>query len=506
MATSDQLPTRTFGLNSTRPWSNHLARTWIGRAWRGVGLSGQFIIASAVTFVLLFSLAGFVQNRWIVQHLIRGNVEIGAVFMEGIIAPHARKLALQPQGPSIIQDLENALMRSGLDTHVQEIKIWRPDGTILYSTNRRLIGMRFDSAEVSDAGSGETVFAYGDHNDEEDQLEGEHQADRLEIYMPIRAADGTVVAVGEFYQDLATSNRTIMTTIRGSWLIRLVFVLIGILVLFLLVRAAHDTINRQQAELRANFRKARKLARQNQALRNAADQTRRMALQANEELLSMIGSEIHDGPIQLLSLAMLNSSETGRAGKVTDEGEAGPHDGRKNQQTMSIESATAEAILQLRTIAGGLILPEIGELSAQEAIELAIARHERATGTLVEADIAYVPGRVSQAMKACIYRIVQESLTNAARHADGEGQKVEVLHSGALLTVIISDKGAGISDHADEDDRPRLGIVGLKNRVDAFGGQLEIHSGKGAGTRVVAILPIDTYDADEVFQSGASLP
>lgn len=503
MATSDQLPTRTLGATLIRLWSSRLPTSWVVKGWRRIGLSGQFIIASAATFILLFSLGGFIQNRWIVQHLIQGNVEVGTVFMEGIIAPHARKLVVQPQASSVVAELEDALARSGLNAHVQAIKIWRPDGTILYSTNRKLLGMQFDSAEVRDAGRGETVFAYGDHDDDEDEVEGEHLADRLEVYMPIRGPDGTVVAVGEFYQDLAVANETIMATIRGSWLIRLVFVVIGILVLFVLVRAADDTINRQQAELRTNFRKARKLARQNQALRNAADKARRTALQANEDLLSMIGSEIHDGPIQLLSLAMLNSSETARAETMADGGRAVSGDGRKNAHMTSAEVATAEAIAQLRTIAGGLILPEIAELSAREAIELAVARHERATGTSVEAEMACLPEGISQAMKACIYRIVQESLTNAARHADGKGQKVEALFSGAVLTLIISDEGAGISVYADQDDRPRLGIVGLRNRIDAFGGQLEIHSKVGAGTKVVAILPIET-NADEVLQSATS--
>jgi signal transduction histidine kinase len=285
-----------------------------------------------------------------------------------------------------------------------------------------------------------------------------------------------------------------MKTIGGSWLIRLVFVVIAILVLFVLVRAAHDTINRQQADLRENFRKARKLARQNQALRNAADKARHTALRANEELLSMIGAEIHDGPIQLLSLAMLNSPDNAAA---TDGNVSPGRKRRDNGQAITGPGATAEAIAQLRTIAGGLLLPELGELSARETIELAIARHKRATGTLVKADIADLPNGLSPPLRACIYRIVQECLANAVRHANGEGQKVEAFCSGAVLTLIVSDEGAGMADHSAADDRPRLGIVGLKNRVDAFGGQLEIHSRAGAGTKVIAVLPIETNDTDE---------
>ena len=51
------------------------------------------------------------------------------------------------------------------------------------------------------------------------------------------------MAVGEFNQDLAMSNRSAITTIRGSWLIRLGFLLLGLLMLFMLVRTAHNTIS-----------------------------------------------------------------------------------------------------------------------------------------------------------------------------------------------------------------------------------------------------------------------
>jgi uncharacterized membrane protein len=57
---------------------------------------------------------------------------------------------------------------------------------------------------------------------------------------------GQSITVGEFYHNLEVNNRSIMTTIHGSWLLQLVFVVIGILILFVLVRAAHDTINWQQ--------------------------------------------------------------------------------------------------------------------------------------------------------------------------------------------------------------------------------------------------------------------
>lgn len=428
--------------------------------------------------------AGLIQNRWILQNLIRGNVEVAAVFMEGIIAPHVRRLLAEPQlSAARIAELKASLARSGINAHVQSVKIWRPDGTILYATDEALIGKVFDSSELRAARHGKTVFALGDHDNDENLLDSRLGDEILEIYLPIHDGNGKVVAVGEFYQDLALSNRTAITTIRGSWLIRLLFLLLGGLVLFVLVRAAHNTIIRQQVELKRNYVIARRLARQNQALRASADDTRRKSLQANEELLSLIGAEIHDGPIQLLSVAMLNAPEppapASAQGAATD------------RLALGFAAATSEAIAQLRLISSGLVLPEIEELSAEDAIRLAIARHERMTGTEVAFEIGELPP-VAQGLKSCIYRIVQECLNNAARYADGKGQRVEVFHAGSLITVSISDRGPGISAEADSDGRPRLGILGARNRVEAFGGTLEVHSEPGVGTRITAVLPVES--------------
>ena len=362
------------------------------------------------------------------------------------------------------------------------MKIWRPDGTILYATQHALIGRKFESSELTEAARGRTVFAYEDHDEPEDLLNCRKGDQILEIYLPIHDSDGKVIAVGEFYQNLAVSNRAALTTIQGSWLIRLLFLVLGLLVLFVLVRAAHNTIIRQQIILKRNYVVARRLARQNLALRATADETRLRSMKANEELLSIIGAELHDGPIQLLSAAMLNPPEPPPT--------AGPAGTRP---AMDWTTATSDAISQLRIISSGLILPEIEELSAEEAVRLAIVRHERMTGTEVESVIGELPP-VAQGLKAAIYRIVQECLNNATRYAGGKGQRVEVDRRGEMLRVEISDRGPGMNSPQD-DGRPRLGILGARNRVEAFGGRLDIESTPGKGTRVVAVLPIEDDEA-----------
>lgn len=432
--------------------------------------------------VLLIGLAGVIENRWIQQNLIRSNVDVAAVFMEGIIAPQVRRLLAEPHlSAARLAEMEAALDRSGINSHIQSVKVWKPDGTIVYATQDDLVGKVFNSPELKAAALGKTVFTFGNRSADND-LPGEEKGDAiLEIYLPIHDEAGKVMAVGEFNQDLATSNRSAITTIRGSWLIRLGFLLLGLLMLFMLVRTAHNTIKRQQIGLKRNYVIARRLARQNQALRAVADETRRRSMQANEELLSLIGAEIHDGPIQLLSVAMLNAPRPDPALAAFS----------KAPLAIDFKAATAEAIDQLRFISSGLILPELKDLSTEDTIRLAVARHERWTGTEVEVEIGTLP-KVAQGLKSCIYRIVQECLNNAARYADGKGQRVEAFERDAAVTVSVSDRGPGIRDAADMDGRPRLGILGAKKRIEAAGGSFHIASRPDIGTRITAVLPVET--------------
>ena len=107
-------------------------------AWRRIGLSGQFVITAAATLVLLMGLAGLIQNRWILQNLISGNVQVAAVFMEGIVAPHVRRLVAEPHmSATRLAELDEALDRSGIETHVQSVKIGAPTAPSSMPPRRR---------------------------------------------------------------------------------------------------------------------------------------------------------------------------------------------------------------------------------------------------------------------------------------------------------------------------------------------------------------------------------
>jgi len=91
--------------------------------------------------------------------------------------------------------------------------------------------------------------------------------------------------------------------------------------------------------------------------------------------------------------------------------------------------------------------------------------------------------------KLCIYRFVQETLNNAYRHAAGKGQVLSANLVDGMLLITINDNGPGMNADAlvvDTHGRTRLGLAGLRYRVESLGGVFRIDSATGKGTSVTA--------------------
>ena len=95
-----------------------------------------------------------------------------------------------------------------------------------------------------------------------------------------------------------------------------------------------------------------------------------------------------------------------------------------------------------------------------------------------------VDGRLDQAIEAAAYFLVSEAITNAAKHARAESVRVDVEANGDTMLVTVADDGVGGAETTRGS-----GLGGLIDRVEAVGGQLEITSPSGDGTRLSARLP-----------------
>jgi signal transduction histidine kinase len=237
----------------------------------------------------------------------------------------------------------------------------------------------------------------------------------------------------------------------------------------------------------------------NERIRRAAAR----ATTSNERFLRRVSAELHDGPIQDLGFALLRIDHVMARSEVSDLAGDGAEPGRAQSQgyrpqendqchgdLVDIKAALQRALHEIRGISRGLGLPQLTELTVAEIVRRAVRDHERRTGTGVQLDLRAVPDHAPLSVKITLYRLLQEALNNAYRHAGGTGQRVRVANEGGLLCIEVSDQGPGFDTRLIETWDQHLGLAGMRERVESLGGRFQIVSVPEQGTRVIARLPI----------------
>jgi signal transduction histidine kinase len=218
------------------------------------------------------------------------------------------------------------------------------------------------------------------------------------------------------------------------------------------------------------------LIAENDALRSQVDSQFVRTAETHEAFLRRVGSELHDGPAQLIAFALLRLDSLSPADKRASS----------RDDYERIRSALTDSLSEIRSISAGLILPELEQVSPADVLHLAVQNHERRTATVVRCDIENLPLKLSPTLKSCLYRFTQGALSNAFQHAGGIGQTVRGTHRDGVVEITISDEGAGF-DPADRASKHlRLGLIGMRDRVTSLGGTFDLSSQPGAGTRVTA--------------------
>lgn len=470
-----------------RLWSRHQA---VKRFWR-LDLAGQFMVAATIIVITLMLVLGYWANKRIENSILSSAGDFGGLYIQNFLTRHVQNIT--PDGLLPAEDhreLDRLLRAPAFQKHVETVKIWNRDGRIIYSDNKPLIGETAEVAELERALTGEIVTGYenGEHEDG-DSGQTSSAVPLIEIYAPLRDLEtGEVVAVGEFYERANLLKRDVRKIELTTWLIVAAVTIPMLALLYLIVRRGSVLINYQENQLRARLAEAKALALQNIQLRQVADSARVEATRTTETLLGRIGSDIHDGPVQYLSLMKL---KLGRLADFPEKNGAPPALEERDREIVDLADHVME---ELRSISAGLSLPELEHLDTEDVIVLAIERHENLTGSHVERAIEPLAAEVSHPLKICLYRIVQEGLRNAAKHAEARGQKVAALVTGNSIQLTVADAGPGLSDDAanGESGSPtaHLGLTGIRSRVAAFGGTFDVRSATGSGTVLTVTLPI----------------
>jgi signal transduction histidine kinase len=203
----------------------------------------------------------------------------------------------------------------------------------------------------------------------------------------------------------------------------------------------------------------------------------------------MMARELHDMVSHAVSVIVIQAQAGSRALPAAPAVAA--------EALTSIEEAARVAMAELRrllTILGpDADAGEVRPLASLAQLDDLIDRR-RAAGLDVTLDVNVPVGQLPAlppAVQLAAYRIVQESLTNTARHAPGARARVELTVSGDHLDVVTHDSGGTASAELDDLERGTgRGLIGMRERVDLVGGQLTVAGPGPQGFRVHARLPV----------------
>ena len=201
-----------------------------------------------------------------------------------------------------------------------------------------------------------------------------------------------------------------------------------------------------------------------------------------------IERNLHDGAQQhLVSLAL-----DLRAAQATTPPGAGEH----VQQLDDVAAGLDGVLDDLREIARGLHPAILAEGGLRPALKTLARR----SAIPVRLDIQ-VRGRLRESVETAAYYTVAEALTNAAKHARAATADIQVTEDGHDLHLRVRDDGRGGANLIHGS-----GLVGLKDRAEALGGHLELHSPSGEGTTLDITLPLDDESGPKVPPGAADMP
>jgi len=455
-----------------RPGPLTLARRYL-LATLGVVAIGSVVVAALV-------------GALIEAGALNRTASLAALYVESFVEPQVQGLANRSKlEPAEVAAIQKLLTATSLGEKVVSLRVWSPSGEILYSPNAALIGQRFEvDANLDRALEGLVSVNLSDLDESENEYERQHWSRLLEMYFPVRERGGDrIIAVTEFYQLPDELEAEVNGGRLAAWGLVAMAALVAYLLLARIVHGGSLTIARQEAALRRQVTTLTSLLEQNAALHGRVRHAAARATTLSEQERRRISSDLHDGPVQALALAMLRMDAL--AGRESSNGSTEiPVD------LNVVRRALTDALAEMRAIAAGLRTPRLADASPEEVIRRAVSDHRRRTGKLVLEQFADLPLEAPLPTKIAMFRILQEALSNAERHAGGRNIEVRSRAESRHLELGISDEGPGFDPSAVPAEG-HLGLAGMRERAEVLGGRFELLTAPGRGTTVRVELPLD---------------
>jgi signal transduction histidine kinase len=159
------------------------------------------------------------------------------------------------------------------------------------------------------------------------------------------------------------------------------------------------------------------------------------------------------------------------------------------QRVTSMIEMVDETVTSVRRIATDLRPLMLDDLGLNAAVDWLARESARRMGIEITLRLDPTDPPIGEAATIALYRMVQEALTNIARHAHATRARIEIVREGEELLVKVQDNGVGFAEQAIYRDRAH-GLMGIRERAYMLGGTLEIGNLPGGGGGILVRLPL----------------
>jgi signal transduction histidine kinase len=413
----------------------------------------KFALAALAAVVLLGVIAAGVLRSQTRREAIREAKSLTWLAGHGVAEP-ALSPGLFTGDARAIARVGRALSGSVLRDPVVRVKIWTPDGRIIWSNEPRLIGRRFSlgSKETAALRADRTSADVSNLSEPENVFERNYEK-LLQVYLPIRSPDGRPLLFESYsrFSSITQSGQRKAEDLAPA--------LLGALVLLWL----------------ATLPLAWSLARRLQQRQREREALLQRAIDAQDVERRRIAGALHDDVVQ--DLAGLGFSLSAAA------------QGSDSPVLRDAADQTRQTLRKLRSALVDIYPPRLQSAGLQAAID-DLTAPLAAQGAHVEVDVAAAP--LSGQTEALIFRTVQEGLRNASKHAQPRRIEVNVSVGRDRATATVSDDGRGFdpANAANGAGEAHMGLQLLSDMARDAGGELRVRSAPGEGTSVTLEVPL----------------
>jgi two-component system NarL family sensor kinase len=422
-------------------------------------LVARFTAAGAIVLLLLTGLLALIARQAGTEQAVQSAAQTTALAARGIVEPRLSPKVVADD-PAALTAFNKAMTTYVIKGSLVRVKVWNASGTIIYSDEQPLIGMRFpltgsEAAALRQSGSDSEV---SDLSKPENRFEVRY-GKLLEVYVGVQSTDGQRLLFETYYKYDAVTDAG-----DAAWR-RFAPPSLGALLVLELVQIPF----------------AWSLARRVQRQREERERLLRHAVDASDAERRRIAGELHDGVVQELT-GLTYAMDAARLGQ--------PDEAKTAELISGTASRLRASIRALRSLLVDIYPPNLAEEGLASALAELADGLER-SGIEVQLDTEGAEQLPAPAA-ALLFRTAQEVVRNIIAHSGARATTINVVQSDGMATLVIDDDGRGFDD-VELNKRSGDGHFGLRSIGDLLaraGGGLSVRAAPGQGTRVEAEVPV----------------